>query len=423
LFALGFSEVAVQFVPPHPPGQSVRPGRYVLLLLMVLFGGGCYAPIRSVGIPASALPDTFRLPLRTGGPPLNFASLTMPAQTDYLLGPGDIVEVTVHGLVPGVPATVVRTQVMGNGEILLPMVGAIQVGGRNLMQAQQAITAAYADGVVRDPRVNIFLAEKSATSVLVLGEVRNPGVYRLPKYENDVAHALASAGGLSVNAGMEIEIHRRTAHPAAPMLRLPPVDDQPPAPAEPLPPAGDPLLTDPFQFPDPNMHILRIPLRGFPEEPFAPSDTVLQHGDVLVVPSRRNEVFFVVGKLSANNAVRFSLGLEERELGAGFILPRDREIDVVTAVCMAGYIDPIDSPTTVTVHRCEPDGTPMLIRVNLIKARYDHRETVLVQPGDIIYLNPDVCWWTRRTFDRIIPSFFALTYRKWLNLGGTGSDQ
>ena len=49
----------------------------------------------------------------------------------------------------------------------------------------------------------------------------------------------------------------------------------------------------------------------------------------------------------------------------------DAVIDVVTAVSMAGYIDPIDSPTTVTVHRMLPNGPPLLIHVDLIKARFD----------------------------------------------------
>ena len=123
-------------------------------------------------------------------------------------------------------------------------------------------------------------------------------------------------------------------------------------------------------------------------------------------------MFFVVGKLSPTNFVRFSLGTEDRDLGNGFILPRDRDVNVVTAVAMAGYIDPIDSPTTVTVQRTKPDGTPMLIHVDLIAARFDRKEDIMVQPGDIIYLNPDANWWFRRTFDRIVPGLILFPYRR-----------
>lgn len=87
---------------------------------------------------------------------------------------------------------------------------------------------------------------------------------------------------------------------------------------------------------------------------------------------------------------------------------------MVKAVAMAGYIDPIDSPTTVTVHRIMPDGMPLLIMVDLIKARYNPLETVLVEPGDIIYLNPDHNWWMRRTLDRVLGSLITVPYQQLL---------
>jgi hypothetical protein len=79
---------------------------------------------------------------------------------------------------------------------------------------------------------------------------------------------------------------------------------------------------------------------------------------------------------------------------------------------MAGYIDPIDSPTTATLQRTGRDGHPMLIRVDLIKARSDRRENLMVQAGDIIYLNPDGRWWFRRTLDRVIPDLLVFPYER-----------
>jgi polysaccharide export outer membrane protein len=384
--------------------QQARVCVWLMLCAALVSMSGCYAPLVSGGIHASTLPDEFRTPWRTGGPQLNLASLTIPAQPEYLLGPDDLVEVVVYGLTPDAPPYPLQIRIMGNGQIHLPIIGGVNVGGMNLLQAQEAIIKAYADDVIKDPRISITLVEKATVSVLVLGEVNAPGVYRLPKNENDVAHAIAMAGGLTVNAELEIEVHRRIDQTVE-RLPLPRTESSPEL--LPLPPAIETRFD-----------VVRIPLRGFSMENWTHADVVLNQGSVVKVPSRRDEVFFVVGKLSLNNAVRFSLGREERELGGGFVLPRDRDIDVVTAVAMAGYIDPIDSPTTVTVHRVKPDGEPMLIRVNLIKARHDRLETVLVQAGDIIYLNPDPLWWTRRTFDRVVPDIITLSYRKLLGLGG-----
>jgi protein involved in polysaccharide export with SLBB domain len=338
------------------------------------------------------------MPTRGIGPVLNFANLTARPPRDYILGPGDILDVTVAGLFQGAETKPIRAEIMGNGEVILPLVGNVHIGGLNVIGAQQAITRTYADGFLDDPRVNVSLAVKKTIDCVVLGEVNNPGVVPLPKYQNDVGHALALAGGLSELADDMIEIHRRT----------PAVED------------GDVEEIERWGFeefeqdPDDPKKILRIPLRGLPPGTLTDEDVLLNPGDVIVVPDRKADVFWVVGKLSPTNLVRFSLGDRERELGAGLVIPRDRDIDVVTAVAMAGYIDPIDSPTTVTVHRVRPDGRPLLVKVDLIKARYNRRENIFVQPGDIIYLNPDCHWYFRRTFDRIVPDILISPYSEWM---------
>lgn len=181
----------------------------LILLGLMCVSTGCWAPFCSPGIPACTLPDSFRTPTRTAGPPLNYVTLTMNPQPDYILGTNDVLEVTVHGLYPGMEIRPLRAQLMANGDVSLPLVGAVRVGGLNLMQAHAAITKAYEDGFIKEPRINVYLVDKATTSVLVLGEVAHPGVYRLPKYENDVAHALAMAGGLREDAATEIEVHRR----------------------------------------------------------------------------------------------------------------------------------------------------------------------------------------------------------------------
>ena len=392
-------------------------------LLWLLIASGCYAPLHSRGIPARTLPDDFRFPYRTAGPSLNLSSLTIQPPRDYLLGPSDELEVTVPGIYERAEVSPVRTSLMGNGEVQLPLVGAVPVAGLNLMQAQRAITDAYAKGYIVEPRINVVLAEKSTISVLVLGQVNQPGLHVLPKYENDVGHAIGAALGLADEAGNYIEVHRQVPASAVTSTATKQFDGNTPVAA--LAPSSEARHTGylrrlpateihsfpmPAQAAAPASQILRIPLRGPGTSMVQPDDVMLSPGDVIVVPNRRHEVFYVVGRLNSTNTVRFTVGNRERELGVGLLLPRDRDIDVVTAVAMAGYIDPIDSPTTVTVQRSMPDGSPLLIRVDLIQARYDARETVLVRPGDIIYLNPDGPWWWRRTLDRVLGSLITIPY-------------
>jgi protein involved in polysaccharide export with SLBB domain len=435
-------------------------GHWAASILLLL--SGCYAPLFSNGTPARKLPDEYRIPFRTSGVPINYASLTQSPPADYRLSAGDVLEVTIPDLFRDAVAHPLRVQVMGSGEVQLPKLGPVQVGEMNLLEAQNAIIKAYRAGdVLVSPSINVALAQKATIPVVVLGSVLNPGVYPLAKYENDVGHALAAAGGFNDDADEKIEVHRRIR--IEPTLPTPPNAMRAPAPFVPqtppgsmaeaalriseatqpsavqpamallpsgswprlrhrhhghVPPAGMIGSTAVEAYIDDSMQMFTIPLRGHGAE-VSPADVLLQPGDVIVVPSRRHEVFFVVGKLAQQNFVRFTVRERERELGGGFLLPKERDIDVVTAVAMAGFIDPIDSPTTVTVHRTTPDGHPLLIHVDLIKARYDRRETVMVQAGDIIYLNPDCHWWCRRTFDRIVADLIlipynAATFNRWI---------
>ena len=169
-----------------------------------------------------------------------------------------------------------------------------------------------------------------------------------------------------------------------------------------------------------------IPLSGPDVRSLSPEEVRLRDGDVVTVPKQKDELFYVVGPLSDTNRTSFNVGTRDlRQIGGGFILPRDRDIDVITGVAMAGYIDPINSPTTATVHRRLEDGRSLLIRVDLIEARTDRLATVLLRPGDIVYLNPDGAWWRRRLFDQVAPDLFSLPWRfatqRWIvGAGGNG---
>lgn len=410
----------------HPWNRLLQAELAFLWVALTLASTGCWAPIHSPGIAASTLPEAYRMPCRAAAPALNFATLTIPPQSDYILGPGDILDVTVHGLYPGGEVRPARAQVMASGEVWLPLVGPIRVSGMNILQAHKAITQAYTDGYIKDPRINIYLAEKATIPVLVLGEVNQPGIYPLPKYENDVGHAIAAAGGLRTDARgampSEIEVHRRVDYIEGPEAALPAGAPRPPEPTKAPQQKAAEGASDGGSVPTPAwdaatnnlmpVRMITIPLRGCAPEPVAQEDIILNPGDVVMVPPREDEVFYVVGRLSPSQFVRFSVGLRDREIGGGFLLPPERDIDVVTAVAMAGYIDPIQSPTTVTIHRTGPDGMPMLIRVDLIKARYDRRENIMIEAGDIVYLNPDAWWWFRTNFDRIVPEVFTIPYAR-----------
>jgi protein involved in polysaccharide export with SLBB domain len=321
--------------------------------------------------------------------------------------------------------------IMADGTVRLPLVGEVAISGMNLSQAQKAIDDAYADrGILVSSKTSVSLEEMATFNVPVIGEVTSPGVHPLSRNENDVVHALALAGGLTQYSAEVIEVHRRVSGDGGGAANGQP-NLLPGGDLFPEPPTEDPIQASLETSVDAEPKIvLKIPLRGGTpvivddnqtvlQEYVSVEDATLRPGDVVVVPRQPDEVFFVVGAILRNNTVNFRVSDLDRRLGNAFLLPKDRDVDVVTAVAMAGYIDPIDSPSTVTVHRSVRGACPLLIHVDLIAARYDWNENVYVQPGDIIYLNPDAAWWMRRTFDRIIPNLITIPYAeatlRWIN--------
>jgi len=93
----------------------------------------------------------------------------------YLLGAGDRVKLDFFNA----PEFSGEYQVLPNGTINLPQVGAVIVQGRNLKQASQLIGNRYA-AVLQRPIVTVSLLAARPISVAIAGEINRPGSYTIP---------------------------------------------------------------------------------------------------------------------------------------------------------------------------------------------------------------------------------------------------
>ncbi|MGB5136754.1 MAG: polysaccharide biosynthesis/export family protein [Prochlorococcaceae cyanobacterium] len=107
----------------------------------------------------------------------------------YRLGPGDSLRMSVFG-VEGYEADV---QVLADGTINLPRLGAVPVWGLNLDEARQRITKGY-DRYLRNPLVYLDLVAPRPVRVTMLGEVQKPGFYSLTQ-EGQSAQLVAAGPG------------------------------------------------------------------------------------------------------------------------------------------------------------------------------------------------------------------------------------
>ncbi len=125
---------------------------------------------------------------------------------DYLIGPGDLLEVKVYG------SDDLNDSVRVNsfGMVSYPLLGEVELGGLSTSQAEGKLEGLLGEKYIRDPHVTVFIKEYRSKSVAVLGAVKNPGNFELLK-KGRLIDALALAGGLSNTASKVIYV-ARTGH-------------------------------------------------------------------------------------------------------------------------------------------------------------------------------------------------------------------
>lgn len=118
------------------------------------------------------------------------ATATAP---EYYLGNGDRIHVNVFDE----PDLSGDFTVTGDGYISLPLIGQVQATGLTVTQLKAAIEYAYMQGFLKDPKVNVEVAD--FRPFYILGEVGKPGEY---PYSDGITvlNAVALAEGFTYRA-------------------------------------------------------------------------------------------------------------------------------------------------------------------------------------------------------------------------------
>jgi polysaccharide export outer membrane protein len=244
------------------------------------------------------------------------------AQTDYLIGPQDVLTVTVydHADLSG------KFTVDADGSMTFPLIGRVKAAGLTLRALEDALRTQLADGYLKNPQVAVGIDEYKSQRVFVMGEVRGPGAYQLTG-DMTIIEALAKAGGISQNAAEEILIVRAPPGAAA---------------------AGPSMPTDK------EATVLRVNVRELQAGALS-QNVALHDGDTIVVS--RSQAVYVFGQVRSPGAY-----------------PIDRGTTVLQALSLAGGVTDRGSTGRIKVVRAA-DGKKKELKVRL---------TDVVEPGDTL---------------------------------------
>jgi polysaccharide export outer membrane protein len=131
------------------------------------------------------------------------AAIPTAARATYLLGPGDVLRITVFKN----PDLSLDVRVSDTGAIGYPLIGAVPVGGLTLAAAEKKIAKLLQDGgFVVNPQISILLTEGFSDLVSVIGDVNKSGRYSIEAAGGHVSGMLASAGGIAPTGGEVVVI-------------------------------------------------------------------------------------------------------------------------------------------------------------------------------------------------------------------------
>jgi len=122
------------------------------------------------------------------------------ASSDFAVGPGDVLQVTVPEMVELKDRQV---RVSGDRTIELPVLGSVDVGGLTEAQVRDALKQ-HLRKYMKDPQVDVFVKEYQSRMVAVEGMVQKPGLYGLTSRSDTVMDVISRAGGMLENASTRV---------------------------------------------------------------------------------------------------------------------------------------------------------------------------------------------------------------------------
>jgi polysaccharide biosynthesis/export protein len=272
-----------------------------------------------------------------------------PLQTDAI-HPGDVLEVAMVTDYAKLTTTLTPVRVAGDGTVEIPLVGRVPVAGQEIEQAEQAIVGeSLARGIFRNPCITLSMKQPRTNKITIVGAVNSPGVHDLPRKSSTLLAALVSAGGLSKDAGPDVEIRHSKVPNAAPLR-----------PGEAALTAYDEPLGGQAGM------VVRVNLATAARDGRA--SHLLEDGDVVHVIKREIEPIAVLGLVTKPGTFDF---------------PPNRPLRVLDALALAGGVSSSVADKILVIRRPAGKPEPVNIAVSLQKAK-GGADNIELQPGDTV---------------------------------------
>lgn len=134
------------------------------------------------------------------------SSVLVASRDDYLVGPSDVIEVTVRDA----PELSGSFTITAAGTFEMPFLGNISCGGKTPEQIRDIIVEGLRNGeYLKKPMVLVKVTQYNSHSYFIQGAVRSPGIYQI-RGRASLVKLIIAAGGLAESHGSTAFIIRET---------------------------------------------------------------------------------------------------------------------------------------------------------------------------------------------------------------------
>ncbi|MCH7751180.1 MAG: SLBB domain-containing protein [Planctomycetes bacterium] len=338
------------------------------------------------------MPMDLQAKVRNRSGVIDFTRFSSPGVSDSLISPRDLLKVTVaSGRADESPLSVL-VRVGNDGAAKIPLIGSVHVAGMEAYDASQSIVAAGVEGgIYVQPYVTVEIESKAVRSVTVLGAVNKPGVYELPYGNCNLVTALAAAGGLTTEAGTEVQIIRQPMLGLAENKHL--SDTTHDKEGSEIQQAAyhtmgnSSIFNGPIPHVAPQLHppeIVYLDLAEGLSKTFV--DTRLGDRDIVKISSRTKDFIFVTGLVTQPGQ---------------FEMPLDQDIHLLDAIAMAGGTNSPVADTVLIIRREDKQAQPIIIKASLSKAKKNGLENIRLAASDTISIEQSPATVIVDTFNRL----------------------
>lgn len=317
---------------------------------------------------------------------LDLTRLARASNNSDTIDRGDVVEVSISAGLDEKDSITLPVRVNDQGIAELPEIGPVSLAGLEMEAAEATIVAACIERrLYRKPNVTVTMKRQRMNRVMVVGAVKKPDVYELPRGRSDLLAAIVAAGGLEEDAGTNVEIRnpRRPgggrSTPVASGLRpgvdtvghsasLTPTDsitsgmDSPDDSSV----SGDlnitPVLDSQSQMESYKIDLVSATKTG-------QGSYQIMDGGVVSVEKRDPEPLHVIGLVRKPDRYDF---------------PIAEDLRVTDAIALAGGTTIAFADKIFIVRRIPESSETAVIQVSLRQAKRDARANVRLEPGDVV---------------------------------------